>query len=84
MAWRGNLVGYTSAHQRVYRAHGVARTRRCGCGRQASHWAYQHNDPNELRTPSGLPYSGDPECYAAMCVPCHKILDLAMRRADPS
>lgn len=78
-AWRGDKVGYTSAHQRVYRARGKARDQLCVCGRKASHWAYQHSDPRELRTPKGLPYSADPGHYAAMCVSCHKLMDLALK-----
>ena len=50
------------------------------------HWAYDHKDPNEKRGVSGkdpdyqreLPYSWDIDHYVAMCVPCHKVLDLSM------
>ena len=76
--WRGNSVGYTSAHQRVYRARGAARDQTCPCGSQAAHWSYNHDDPNEIegitrgRT---VRYSGDPSHYTARCVSCHKLFD---------
>lgn len=77
-AWRGDHVGYTAAHERVYRARGPAKNQQCRqCGHPAKHWAYTHSDPNQLVTPEGLPYSGDPAFYEALCVPCHKSLDLA-------
>lgn len=44
----------------------------------ASHWAYDHSDPNELEDDEGL-YSLDPDRYWAMCPSCHVRHDRAMR-----
>ena len=79
--WAGNRVGYTSAHQRVYRVRGPASGNRCvDCGHPARHWSYDHEDPEEITTPQGYRYSGDPEHYVPRCVPCHTRGDMAFRR----
>lgn len=75
-AWKGDKVGYGSAHERVRRLRGSASEHTCECGDSALHWAYMHDDPNELRAPEG-PYSASPDHYAPMCVPCHKKMDLS-------
>jgi len=75
-SWKGNEVGYNAAHDRVRRARGAASKQRCACGRQARHWAYDHQDPAELVDPRGYRYSGDPGHYLPQCVPCHKRGDL--------
>jgi hypothetical protein len=76
-AWRGDAIGYVSAHERVASARGPARERQCAhCGAGAQHWAYTHDDPKELKTPEGIPYSADPARYLPLCVPCHKRFDL--------
>lgn len=46
------------------------------CGDQARHWAYDHADPDEIHRPDGIAYSGKPEHYVPLCVPCHKRADL--------
>ena len=74
--WKGDLCGYTAAHDRVRRALGSARNYTCECGDNAAHWAYDHADPCEKRGPEG-PYSPDLAHYRPMCVPCHKRMDLA-------
>lgn len=65
--------GYATVHQRLQRTRGSARTRTCGCGSPAEHWAYTGPRlPGELH-----PFSADLGSYEAMCVPCHKAMDLA-------
>lgn len=70
-------IGYTGAHQRVYRTRGKASDHTCSCGRQAFAWAYKHDtpDPDELMTPQGRRYSADPSYYVAMCGSCHNRFD---------
>jgi hypothetical protein len=76
----GGTVDYGGAHQRVHRVRGKASTHACvDCGKPAYHWAYKHDDPDELMgmTPSGLrPYSLNIDSYQPMCVSCHKVFDL--------
>lgn len=67
---------YRAAHLRLAAQLGLARDQLCACGKQAAQWAYQHNDPDVMYHASGMPYSDKPECYAPMCVPCHKAYDL--------
>ena len=74
---RYEVVTYKGAHKRVKRDKGEARHQKCfACGEDADHWAYQHNDPNELRDLANRPYSTDPSKYVAMCASCHKEYDL--------
>jgi hypothetical protein len=84
-SWKGDDVGYTGAHERVRAARGKVQDHACAdCGATARHWSYNHRDPSELTTASGLPYSGDPAMYDPRCVPCHKRFDLAHLRAVAS
>lgn len=78
LAWRGDNASYDVVHQRLKRAMGPASRQLCatGCGRTAVHWAYDHLDPNEQRSPAG-PFSTDLTHYDPMCGTCHKLLDLA-------
>lgn len=83
--WKGRDIGYSTAHQRVRRAHGPARLRFCKCGEPAAHWAYDHSDPDELLQEvagCAVPYSPDVDRYLPMCVPCHKEFDLAHIRGQ--
>jgi len=68
-------VTYVNMHRRLARWLGKASEQVCACGQQAAHWAYDHSDPGELLD-RGRPYSADPSHYLAMCVPCHKRMDL--------
>ena len=75
-------VRYTSAHDRVRRKYGKSSDHACvECGGPASHWAYDHNDPDELLadgySANPIPYSLKPDHYRPMCVPCHKAFDLS-------
>ena len=83
--WRGDEVGYGSAHERVRNAKGSARNYDCAhCGDPASQWAYDHQDPDvkyERMGTSEVPYSPDVDHYQPMCVPCHKTMDIAIIRA---
>jgi hypothetical protein len=81
-SWQGDSIGYNGAHNRVRLRRGSASNHNCvECGTQAEHWAYDHNDPNELKgtivnSPSLMPYSADPNHYQPMCVKCHKRMDM--------
>jgi hypothetical protein len=80
--WAGVHVGYGAAHTRVERLHGSASNHSCvDCGRQAQHWSYNHDDPNELTTNDrgALPYSADPVHYSPRCGSCHKMFDLGRK-----
>lgn len=70
-------AGYSAAHERVGFDRGLALDQICvGCGKPASHWAYDHTDPDEKLTGEGWPYSLNSEHYQPMCAPCHKRFDL--------
>jgi hypothetical protein len=74
--WAGDEVGYGGAHQRVRRERGPASDHTCPCGEPAGQWAIDH-----ARAPlseDGMPYSPNPQDYTAMCVPCHKRMDLGL------
>lgn len=73
---KGSGVTYGAAHRRIYTERGPALEHDCAtCGGPAAHWAYDHQDPNELTSPEGWAYSPDPNRYTALCVPCHSIFD---------
>lgn len=72
---------YATAHQRVRDLHGAPSTHQCiDCGHTASHWSYNHDDPDELYVEGlsahPLAYSNKPSSYSPRCVPCHKRFDL--------
>ena len=74
--WAGG--SYITAHIAVARERGKASEQDCvECGETAAHWAYTHDDPNELRSRQGWPYSLDVARYVPMCRTCHKRYDLA-------
>jgi hypothetical protein len=74
-AWIGDKATYRTVHNRIRYQRGSASEQVCSCGAPARHWAYDHADPEERIGPDG-PYSLDLDRYAALCVPCHKRLDL--------
>lgn len=80
--WRGDEIGYLSAHYRVYAARGKASSYPCAsCGEPAANWAYDHGDPDERRGgPKNLPYSPDPGRYRPLCCSCHVKADRAAAR----
>jgi hypothetical protein len=75
--WKGDTATYFSVHDRHRDTLGPARDQLCRhCGRPASHWAYDHADPDEKRDrKTGLIYSTDPAHYIPLCVPCHSRFD---------
>lgn len=78
-------LGYFTQHKRIAAARGPAAQFACiECGGQARHWAYQHDDPDELIDETGLPYSDDMDCYAPMCVVCHRRFDRLHGQAQAS
>lgn len=68
---------YSGVHQRMPSLEGRACWQ---CGDPAEQWAYDHDDPNELVSEKGLPYSLDQARYKPMCRPCHGRFDLEHRR----
>lgn len=77
VAWL-EVPTYGAVHQRLVRYRGRAKSFQCSrCERPAKQWAYLHNDPNELRSTEG-PFSSRLDCYEAMCVSCHKKMDLSV------
>lgn len=77
--WAGTGVTYSGAHLRVGRVRGSASGYPCThCDETAKHWAYDHEDPNEL---TGIAYgrearySADPQHYIPLCVACHHRFD---------
>jgi hypothetical protein len=82
LASRQAMVGYTGAHERVRRIHGSASRYVCPCGQPAKDWAYNHQDPNEVRGEvttrdkvTELAWSLDPAFYDALCRSCHRARD---------
>lgn len=69
-------VLYRAAHQRIQTDRGPASSHNCvDCGAQAQHWTYDHEDPNELTSPIGLPYTLNAGHYHPRCVSCHAAFD---------
>lgn len=69
-------VAYKGAHRRIARLWGKARQYSCiSCGEQATDWAYDGTDPNQLVGPNGSSYSLDPIFYMPMCRSCHFTMD---------
>lgn len=85
--WKGSRIKYGSALVRVRRTRGQARQHPCvECGKQASQWAYNGTDPNELTVTAddktavqGMIYSAEPRFYQPMCR-AHWSLLVAERR----
>ncbi len=74
--WRGDDVGYTALHQRIYHRLGPASEHICHrCGTPADDWAYDHSDPNERVELEKGPYSTDLAHYMPLCHSCHMKLD---------
>ena len=78
---RLDVVGYNAVHDRLRNDRGAATAHRCvDCDGQASHWSYDHEDPDELLRGIGsaslAAYSLKQRHYHPRCVPCHKTFDL--------
>lgn len=73
---------YAAMHSRINHRRGLARRRDCvDCGQPARHWSYDHADPNEITSPTGLEYSSDPAHYDPRCRTCHDSFDQRYRKA---
>ena len=73
--WKADDIGYYAAHTRVKKAKGLASQHDCvACGKSASEWAYDHNDPNENHWGT-VAFSANPDHYQPMCKGCHVKLD---------
>lgn len=78
---RSDDAGYIGAHLRCRQDRGPIKSHTCAdCGQPASHWSYNHDDPDERHAegfaPQPIAYSLSPEHYSPRCVPCHKRFDL--------
>ncbi len=74
--WTGDDASYRAVHNRLRTERGRAAGYLCKCGRNARQWAYLGGAPDERRSKEG-PYTPDLGFYEAMCIPCHKRMDLA-------
>lgn len=84
-ARRREVVGYYSAHRRVDRDRGRAKTHACvDCGGRAEERSYDHRDDQELTDPRGRRYSLDSQHYSPRCRTCHGAFDSARRMAVAS
>lgn len=83
---RGQHDSYGAIHRRLRDERGPARQFACVCcGRGASHWCWDHTDPNKRMSPRGLWCSLDITRYTPMCRKCHAYFDAAHRlRPQPS
>ncbi|OTR21927.1 hypothetical protein [Mycobacteroides abscessus] len=75
-------IGYESVHGRLRALRGTAREHECAeCGRQASDYSYDHEDPDELigmtERLAIAKYSLDLGHYQALCRSCHRKRDIA-------
>lgn len=84
--WKGNAIGYRSAHTRIQAAKGKASDHPCAdCSGPAAEWSYVgacadekiSNAPGQRN--DGCRYCPHPEHYAPRCKPCHKVYDAALR-----
>lgn len=72
----GDGTSYTQSHIRVHKARGKAASHDCRhCESVAAEWAYDHEDPDELTSTTGQPYSLDPARYMPLCRSCHRKFD---------
>ncbi len=84
-AWKGDSIGYSTAHARTQRVRGKATECSCtDCGQQASEWSYRGGSTREVVGPNSqgvvMAYSPDPDDYEPRCIPCHRVFDLDRRR----
>lgn len=75
------MIAYNTAHDRVHKARGKARTYQCtDCPAQAVHWSYKGHSPLEIvgyanQWTSIMAWSPDPMDYEPRCYPCHRAYD---------
>lgn len=76
--WVGDDAEYSTVHSRLRAQRGPARQFGCvDCNKQALHWSYDYECPNEIPSPVG-PYSTDLDRYHPRCASCHTIFDMKM------
>lgn len=84
--YRTSSPVYTASHYRVRKQRGDATDYTCvDCDVRASHWSYDHEDPDEMQGIVGgylVAYSPNPKHYSPRCVPCHKRFDLDNKLAN--
>lgn len=81
-AWKGDAAGYHAVHKRLITARGKASGHTCSCGKPASQWAYDGEDPNQMTQviraggrEITAPFSHDLSHYLPMCARCHIAYD---------
>ena len=81
-------VTYYQAHQRGRTAKGKASEWACvDCGRDAHHWSYNGQDPDELYGKAShhrdtlSAYSVNPDYYEPRCASCHQYFDADLKAA---
>lgn len=80
---RGWCAKHYPTHQRVKRLRGRAADHQCThCQSAADQWAYDNEDPNEIRNAKGQRYSLDPARYLPLCTPCHAKFDAEYRERN--
>lgn len=80
--WTGENATYNAVHFRLRNKRGKPSEHSCfECGEAAKQWAFYHNRGAGIASEYG-PYSVSLEDYEAMCVPCHKRMDLAHKKGS--
>jgi hypothetical protein len=75
---RGKGHSYTAVHWKISAINGPASAHLCKCGAQAQEWAHKWGCDHERLGERGTgAYCSQalPECYVALCVPCHRFVD---------
>lgn len=75
-SWKGDDIGYRSAHRRIRMNRGAASDHICRCGRTAEDWALGRDSTVPVRIDAdGLSFSTDIWAYIPMCKKCHASYD---------
>jgi len=82
---KGQHPTWAAIHKRLSRTRGAASSYACvDCAKQAREWSYDGLDPAQLIDRARgweLAYSLDLEHYVPRCVPCHRRLDIGIRKS---
>lgn len=69
---------YNAVHLRLASALGKASRHSCvDCAGTAAEWSYDHTAPDEMQSEFGQ-YSALASHYWPRCVPCHRVMDIAL------
>lgn len=83
---RTDNPAYLTVHSRLRSKRGNPTDYTCatGCGRTATDWAFDNEEPYFLDERLNLIYHDDLNRYQPMCRSCHKLMDSAMVTSTPS